>query len=88
MELRALLGKAVRSDAWEDAFLFAAALNQVAEDSLHRDVYVLGDASRVLRAQPARGLSVAGGTLGLAVSTARDVRARTPGVADASSVAV
>ena len=77
VELRALLGKAVRSDAWEDAFLFAAALNQVAEDSLHRDVYVLGDASRVLRAQPARGLSVAGSTLGLAVSTARDVRART-----------
>jgi len=77
-ELRALLGTAVRSEDWEDAFLLAGAINQIAEDALHRDVYVLGEAARILRERRERKRVLLGGALGAAVSATKDARAWSP----------
>jgi hydroxymethylpyrimidine pyrophosphatase-like HAD family hydrolase len=53
------LTASLASGDWLDSFLFAAGMNQVAEDFLHRDVVMLARVKTVLARQPSRVASVA-----------------------------
>jgi len=75
-ELTALLADAMRQQQWMNAYLFAAGINQVVEDHLHSDVYVVGRVGHLLLSGGSRAHVVAGRAAMATVSVVQDVRSR------------
>jgi hypothetical protein len=73
-ELAELLAGAARRSEWLDAFLFAAGMNQIAEDYVHEDMCFLGAIGDLLLARGGRAQVAAGRVAGSALAVAEDVR--------------
>jgi hypothetical protein len=70
-ELARLLGQALGTGDWLDAYLLAAGLSQLAEDRLHPDPLLLYRAASYLRGQPSRPARLAGSVSGALGAVAR-----------------
>ena len=73
-ELAGFLAEAVRQSEWLDAFLFAAAMNQVVEDYVHEDIGFLGAIGDRLLAHGGRAQAAAGRAARATLAVAGDVR--------------
>jgi haloacid dehalogenase-like hydrolase len=73
-ELAVSLAGAARRSEWLDAFLFAAGMNQIAEDYVHEDISFLGTIGDRLLARGGTAQVAAGRAARSALAVAEDVR--------------
>lgn len=77
--LASLLAEAARQDAWLDAYLVAAGINQIAEDYLQSSPYPLDEAASLLGKTASRYARLAGRAVAAGGWVARGLVARTGG---------
>jgi hydroxymethylpyrimidine pyrophosphatase-like HAD family hydrolase len=78
--LGALLTEAVRVESWIDAYLIAAAMNQIAEDTLHAAPYPLDEAASFWRTSPSRPTRLAADATSICGRSARALAGTRPSV--------